>query len=294
MYFYKVYGLVFKSNIQMPQLLEASSKNHADAEIIVGKVPEAVIEQARDSFGEDTGEAIWFHNSKGYFYATASEILVQPKENHTLDDIIPFIQGYCFALFFRMRGMQAVHCSALRSKDGAILIAGFSGCGKSTICDKLLQEGYQLMADDVAILQVEGEKIMVYPAFPLRKMCRDALTREDYDVNELEYIDEERDKFAIPYEGEFDENPAPLHSMIILKKHKTGDVVVKKETGGDMVTSFLESLFLVGTFSHLGLPPAQMQGIMELLSKMDSLYSVSRPIGQDTLAEVYSQVKALL
>ncbi len=294
MFYYKVYGLIFKSNISMPQLLTAPLPCNADAEIIVGTVPDYVILHANKIAGEDNGEAIWFHNSKGYYYATATQIIVQPKENHSEDDIIPFIQGYCFALLFRKRGLHAVHCSALRGNKGAVLIAGYSGSGKSTISDRLLQEGYRLMADDVAVLRVEKDKVMVYPAFPVRKMCRDALDRENYDTEKLEYIDKERDKFAIRCDEAFDENPTELYRMIILKKKKNGTVQVKHAIAGDALEEFIESLFLMGTFSYLKFPPDQMMSALDVVSHMNGIYTITRPLGVDTLNEVYGEVERIL
>lgn len=294
MFYYKVYGLIFRSNIEMPQLLDAPTPCNADADIFLGNVPEYVIHRGDEVPAEDNGDSIWFHNTKAYFYATASQIIVQPKENQVISDIIPFIQGYCFALLFRKRGLHAIHCSALRCEKGAVLIAGYSGSGKSTVSDRLFQEGYRLMADDVAILRVEDNRLMVYPAFPIRKMCRDALDRENYDTSELEYIDEERDKFAIRCDEIFDENPAELHRMIILKKKKDGSVQVNHPIAGDALEEFIESLFLMGTFSYLKFPPDQMMSALEVVSHLNELYTITRPLGVDTLDEVYNEVKKIL
>lgn len=294
MFYYKVYGLIFKSNISMPQLLTAPTPCNADAEIIVGKVPDYVIARATKIPGEDTADAIWFHNSTGYFYATSSQIIAQPKENKPEEALIPFIQGYGFALFFRKRGIHAIHCSALRCSKGAVLIAGYSGSGKSTISDRLLQEGFGLISDDVAILRIENDRVMVYPAFPVRKLCRDALNRENYDLENLEYADEARDKFALRCDKIFDDSPAELHKMIILKKKRHGDVQVTHAVAGDALEEFLESLFLMGTFSYLKFPPGQMISALNLVSHMNGLYTITRPLGVDTLDEIYGEVKKII
>uniref|UniRef100_UPI004056B721 hypothetical protein n=1 Tax=Acetatifactor sp. TaxID=1872090 RepID=UPI004056B721 len=294
MFFYKVYGLVFRSNIEMPQLLEATQPCEVDADIIVGKVPESVIERAKGTIGEDDGACIWFHNSKAYFYITVSEIMVEPKEGWEIKQIVPFIQGYCFAFFFRKRGMHAVHCSALRGEKGAVLISGYSGAGKSTISDFLLKDGYQLMADDVAIVKVENDRVLVYPAFPVRKMCRDALVREDYNTDELEYIDEQRDKFAVPYEGEFNENPTELYRMIVLKKQSTGRVCINRLKAGEALEEFLANLFLAGTFSYMKFPPEQMMNALGIVSRMKGMYTITRPLDSDTLDQIYAEVRAII
>lgn len=294
MYYYKAYGLIFESNIEIPQLIEVKKNDKADAQILLGEVPEYVKEHAKYMPAEDCGEAIWFQNSKGYFYATATQIIAEPKGEQKLLDIILFIQGYCFALLFRKRGLHAVHCSALHCEKGAVIIAGYSGSGKSTVSDRLLQEGYRLMADDVAVLRVEDGKVMVYPAFPTRKMCRDALNRENYDVEILECIDEERDKFEIRCDEYFVDQPAELYRMIVLKKKKDGSVEVKQLTAGDALEEFIDSLFLSGTFSDLKFPPDQMLSALQVVLHMKSFYMIERPVGVDTLEEIYNEVKKLL
>ena len=55
-------------------------------------------------------------------------------------------------------------------KGEMCVIQGTSGSGKSTFTTKLLENGFRLMTDDVAIVDISSEgDIMVYPAFPQQK-----------------------------------------------------------------------------------------------------------------------------
>lgn len=60
----------------------------------------------------------------------------------------------------------AVHGSLVRNKIGGLLILGDSGAGKSTLALELLSLGWQLVADDVVILERGNES--VFGSAPLR------------------------------------------------------------------------------------------------------------------------------
>lgn len=83
----------------------------------------------------------------------------------------------------------------------------------------LLERGYRLLADDMAVVQTfSGKKdsrelALVYPAFPYQKLCRDAAVRRGYALEKLLYINEEKDKFLVPWKGDFLTEPEPVQAF---------------------------------------------------------------------------------
>ena len=74
-----------------------------------------------------------------------------------LDTVLPFASV--------ARGMEALHGAALRIRDGAVLVLGRSGAGKSSVAAEVLRGGAALVADDVVALTRTGEGIVVaHPA----------------------------------------------------------------------------------------------------------------------------------
>ena len=53
------------------------------------------------------------------------------------------------------RGLLSIHCAALADENGAVLISGSSGSGKSTVTTRLLSQGYRLVAN---VMQFAGQK----------------------------------------------------------------------------------------------------------------------------------------
>ncbi len=52
-----------------------------------------------------------------------------------------------------------IHCSCLAKGNDAILIPGYSGCGKTTIALSLLSKGFKYLSDDDTILRLKGDNV---------------------------------------------------------------------------------------------------------------------------------------
>jgi hypothetical protein len=63
-------------------------------------------------------------------------------------------------------GQLVVHASAVETDQGAILFAGPSGRGKSTLAASLHQRGYPLLGDDAIVIRSDG-CMAVYPSLRL-------------------------------------------------------------------------------------------------------------------------------
>lgn len=75
------------------------------------------------------------------------------EERHLIDayyrSVVPLaLQGY---------GLEAMHGTALETPAGALVLAGSSHTGKSSLAYELASRGYRLLADDAVIIDVAGE-----------------------------------------------------------------------------------------------------------------------------------------
>ncbi len=60
------------------------------------------------------------------------------------------------------RGLYAVHAGAVTGPTGALLVAGRSGQGKSSLVLGLVRQGYALLSDELALLDRDGQ-VHPYP-----------------------------------------------------------------------------------------------------------------------------------
>ncbi len=78
-------------------------------------------------------------------HLTFAENAVCDLRNHILGLILARIQG------------PALHCAALRSATGTVLLVGEPGAGKSTLTLALMQQGWSVAGDDVTLISGNGE-----------------------------------------------------------------------------------------------------------------------------------------
>jgi hypothetical protein len=77
-----------------------------------------------------------------------------PGPNCTDGLVQILMAGTMAAWLLTLRGLAVLHASVVRSGDATLLVAGHSGRGKSTVAALCCAAGAELVADDVAALQV--------------------------------------------------------------------------------------------------------------------------------------------
>lgn len=110
------------------------------------------------------------------FHVTASRIsweapgLPSDTVHHLLlDQVLP--------LALSTVGRFPVHASCVALDDRALLFAGPSGQGKSTLAAALASRGWRTLADDCAVLHQQGDDWLVSPAYPGARLWPDAAAR---------------------------------------------------------------------------------------------------------------------
>lgn len=233
----------------------------------------------------------WFCNDTGIFVIlSGNEIVIQPAANATDGNVASFVLGWCMAYLFQQRGMSAIHCSALEMYDRAVLIAGNSGVGKSTLTLSLLDAGYRYLVDDIAMIDVQNE-LKVPPAFPQQKVCRDVA--EGIKDTALFYIDERKDKFAYINEEQFCPDIKKLGAIFLIDKYDGDTVKVERLKGLAKWNGIMKNLFLREAYQAFQFfPPEERSRCLEIAGKVE-VYAISRPRGKDTVTEITDRIAEL-
>ena len=78
--------------------------------------------------------------------------------------LAPLLQGIIGLKALRdFQYVIALHAAALVSADGVLLLAGRSGCGKSTVSAALLSAGWQYLSDDTILLSSASLNVVPMP-----------------------------------------------------------------------------------------------------------------------------------
>lgn len=296
MFRYKIYGLLIETDVEFLQLVPTDEPESADVVIIRGEIREQVTDylEKNNIRAYDIGfEKSYLMNKGGYYIISeGKEIMYEPKEGYTPEMIGPWLLGFCLAMLLMQRHTLAVHCSAIADKEGAFLISGVPGAGKSSLTRVLLERGYGIMADDVAAVKTEEEGTFVYSAFPYQKLCRNEVEKRDLDQNDLIYINEDKDKFLVPVKEAFVGDRRKLRYLIFIVVSATEKVQVHKLSGLNQLFALKENLFL----SRLKGPWQNDKTLLDLCLKVASgcpVYLIERPDGVDTLAEMADTVQRI-
>lgn len=287
MYRYRLYGWTIVSDLEFPQLvtekedMPQAPEIYVEAYEIPGEIKE--ITDKKYVFGR---ERSWLANKTVWIMVEGgTHIRYQLTGGGMPTYLQTYILGYGMSMLAMQRGNLAIHCSAVADADGAVLIAGESGAGKSTLTTAFLEKGYRLLADDMAIVETAQGSTMVHPAFPFQKLCRNVAMEKGYKMEELIYIDEEKDKFLVPYRGDFGVEPVPVKAFIMLGLSDGETVSVKEIKGFDRFYVYANNLFLRHFLKGDKYSPQIGQKCLEMAAVVPT-WCIARPVAGDTARTV--------
>lgn len=171
MYHYSAFNLRISSPIELPWLPPADD----GADIIISFAP-------RDPHaGPPPAMEHAFHVTPRVGLLDYAELgrltLVEGRElrvallPHADESRLPeYIMGPALAVLLYQRGLLVLRASAVGIGGAAILFLAGSGGGKSTLAAKLYQRGHELLAEDVAAVDMSGSFPRLIPAPPMLQL----------------------------------------------------------------------------------------------------------------------------
>jgi len=134
------------------------------------------------------------------------------------------------AALLYQRGMLAFHAAAVANDQGVVLLTGDSGCGKSTLLVALLQRGWRVLADDLAIVGLDGQgQPVVYPTASGIALWTESLKKLGIASDSLSCCDANRREF-VP-SGQTAGDPQPLRHIYRLGVHGKREVEPEELAG---------------------------------------------------------------
>lgn len=219
---YTAFGLTIEAEFAIPELA-AATPGTPDVVVRLGPVPKRLARVVGGGAVYQTdGEhfLLDLDHIARYLVSDGREIQIQLAPRASWTDVRVFLLGSCFGALLHQRGLFVLHASAIGTDAGGILFCGPSGIGKSTLLIALIQRGYPMLADDVAALAIEGDGVVVRPAFPRARLWLDAVIALGGDLATLTRTRPGLEKYDVPVASrKFVETPTPVRRIYLLSMH---------------------------------------------------------------------------
>lgn len=299
-YKYFLYGLNVESEIQIEEAYEREFPDKSDVRIVIGDMPKEALDLFEDksedepfvAFSKDT--MVYRIPGVGDYWVTKDSITVAPSCGADHQQIRSFLLGSGFGYCMLLRKQVLLHGGAVAKDGKGVIVTGESGAGKSTVTDALLEKGFLFIADDVCSISVEGERPHINMAYPQQKLCRDAAAKKGYDLSELIYINEDRDKYALRLKNGFLPEGADFHYLFEIMLSNEEDLSFREITGHEKLMLILRNIYRgEDGFKFWGVPPEYMQSCLKIAAIVQ-IYQITRPKGKDTLGEVIRHISTII
>jgi hypothetical protein len=157
-----------------------------------------------------------------------------------------------------LRGLEALHASAVVTEFGAVALSGPSRAGKTTLALELCRRGAHFLADDVLALECAGEQLLGHPGSPVAGLAHDEARRLESSrtplAAELLAVNDRERLLAMRTAS----GPAPVAALFFLERRADASATPRFEVVTDPRT------LLAATFNTVLIEPARLRALLEL------------------------------
>ncbi len=291
-FLYEVFGLRIQSEVALPELLPAQAGAEPDVSIRLAKLPP--IEGERFDGFAVTSEGVVLNVPKAarYLVNNGNEIIVDPDPEGTERNLRLYLLGSAFGAILHQRSLLPLHANSIEIGGRAVAFLGHSGAGKSTMAAWFHDRGFEVLADDVCVVTLDGSRPMAHPGIPRLRMWRDALeaSGRSADGHELSFDDAE--KYNVPTRVRAGAGAIELAAVYLLRKADpdAGSRLVEPLSGIEAIDALVANTYRGGYLSKLGGTQRHLASCLALARSVP-IFAVNRLWGKDHLERQFLQIE---
>ncbi|AZV56472.1 hypothetical protein [Clostridium sp. AWRP] len=246
---YIAFGLVIKSDIKLPELIQLEAQNvdtTVDINIKIAQVSECIKDSKIKSIFYEASLNEYLLKVDGiakYYVKEGKNIIIEPNENSCEEDIRVFLLNSVFAVVLQQRGFLVLHASAAVVDGKAVIFSGISNSGKTAIALSLYDKGYGLICDEICPIKIENGKAMIFGGIPQLNVWQDTLVKEKKNINVYTPIRKEINKYAFNIKDKYYESPIEISDIVLLKRHNKDGLVIKKVKGVEKFGKLMKATY---------------------------------------------------
>ena len=233
-YTYYLNGLLICSEIRLPEVVELQDVVYEDYKlcvtITVGTVPAEITNVAYKNPVLSIGLNDVLVNIEGvatYYIKQGKEVVIQPFDGTEEPAVRLYILSIVLGVLLHQNGILALHAATIKVGNGAVIVAGHSGVGKSTLALGLAEKGYKIISDDITSVYFDNDHIpYVFPGISCLKLWALSLEEYGYRVEAFEKIRNEIDKYNFPVKQD-NQGMLPLKAVFFI--NETAEKALEKQ-----------------------------------------------------------------
>ena len=218
------------------------------------------------------------------------KIIVSPESDANEDQLRLYLLGTCMGVILMQRKTLPLHGSVIAIDGKAYAIVGDSGAGKSTLASAFLNQGYQLLTDDVIAVQFDENNIpIVIPSYPQQKLWQESLDHFGVNSDQLRPLFARETKFSVPVESKFHSEPLQLAGIFELVKSEDNHVQISTIEGLDRLHKLYYHTYRNFMIEPMGLMEWHFKTSTNIVSNLN-LYQLQRPVSSFTVDELQNLI----
>lgn len=293
-YKYRAFGLNIQSEFEIPEFLPAQFEI-PDVTIQFGNIPSYLENPEKKGLRyqlRDQEFLLWLDHIAGYYVQNGNSIQIKKYDTSTMQEVRLFLAGHVFVVLLYQRGFFALHANAIRSGDEAFLVCGNSGAGKSTLTREFMNAGYQLLSDDISVLEEQQENIYVQPAFPFIKLWKDSVEHLELDEVGGARLREQIDKYGFNLKDEFYDEVLPVKNIFVLVPHNKLEYKREQLKGIEKFNALKDSTYHFQFISDT-LRPSHFELINKIAAQV-TVHRITRPQAPINTVDLKAVIEELL
>ncbi len=262
-----------RSVIALPELEPITAGDRgADISIEWGRLPEQLEDSVEvEPLMRVAKGRFQFNAPAGRYQAReGKQIVIDPRLGASARDIRLYLLGTTLAALCHQRALLVLHGAAIGEREKAFAVLGPSGAGKSTLAAQLQSRGWTVLADDLCVVDIAGDRaVWVRPGLARIKLWKQSPALVGRMTDNLEPIGDGVDKFSLPVSTPWARRGLPLDRIYVLRPSASQAVSLTRLAGPEAVGAILDNIYRWPLAVAMGVSAAEFGQALALAERCE-------------------------